>query len=72
MIPNKTGLVVKGKCDTSLLLAMKALTQDMKKSREMGLNARSYAEERSFETAFLQTWEMFGNIEQPYGMAASG
>ena len=62
VLPEKTGLVVKANCVQSIFDAMASLVADPRKRRQMGKNARSYMEDRSFEAAFNETWEMFGSI----------
>ena len=62
MIPGKTGLVVEGGSARNLFQAMKSMTQNGDSARRMGAMARSYTEKRSFEAAFMQTWDMFGDM----------
>ena len=62
VIPQATGLVVKGDCTKSLAVAMQRLISDPAKRQKMGQAARQYMENRSFEAAFDQTWEMFGSV----------
>jgi glycosyltransferase involved in cell wall biosynthesis len=71
MVPGKTGLVVKGGSAGSLFQAMKSMTQHMNMSRKMGARARSYAEKRSFEAAFMQTWDMIGDMEASINRATA-
>jgi len=59
MIPEKTGFAVRGNDSQSLTRAVQLLIADPKLLKTMGKAARQYMEERSFENAFIQTWEMF-------------
>ena len=62
VIPEKTGLVVKGNCVHAILSAMESLVADPRRRSEMGRAAREYMEDRSFEAAFNETWKMFGTL----------
>jgi glycosyltransferase involved in cell wall biosynthesis len=62
IIPEKTGLVVKADCTQSILNAMAALVADPHRRLNMGRAARDYMENRSFETAFDETWKMFSAL----------
>ncbi|MFO7714547.1 glycosyltransferase [Desulfosarcina sp.] len=62
IIPEKTGLVVKADCVESLFRAMADLVADPNRRLQMGRAARRYTQNRSFEAAFNQTWEMFGKV----------
>lgn len=59
MIDKQTGLVVPGDDGRALLSAMKRLADHPARIKSMGTAARQYVEERSFENAFLQTWNMY-------------
>jgi glycosyltransferase involved in cell wall biosynthesis len=59
MILGETGLVAQGNDHTGLQIAVQILLNDTKLMRKMGKAARRYMEERSFEAAFTQTWEMY-------------
>ena len=59
MIPEKTGLVVKGKSVDSLVQAMAKMADSPSMLREMKVNAREYMQGRSFEAAFSQAWELY-------------
>ncbi len=59
MLPNQTGLVVKSGDIQSLLEALMNLTGNAERRSAMGHAARRYAEQRSFEAAFLSTWRMY-------------
>lgn len=62
ILPQTTGMVVKGGCVNSLATAMQALISDDDKRHQMGQVARQYMESRSFEAAFDKTWDMFGSV----------
>jgi glycosyltransferase involved in cell wall biosynthesis len=68
IIPSKTGLVVEAISKDSLLSAMRKMLQDPHNRTAMGSAARKYMETRSFESAFLQTWQMLDQ-QQPELMA---
>ncbi len=55
----KTGLIFKSDGDSGLLESMKRLAGDSKLRLSMGKEARNYAEQRSNERAYEQTWEMY-------------
>ena len=59
LIPGKTGLVVRGDSEESLLEAIKSLLAEPGRIKNMGLTARCYMEERSFDAAFQDTWRLF-------------
>lgn len=66
IFPGKTGLVVKANCVQSILNAMLSLATHPRRRLNMGRAARQYMEDRSFEAAFHQTWNMYGivNVEK--------
>lgn len=59
MLDKQTGLVVPGDDGRALLEAMKWLTDNPAQIKSMGRAARHYVKERSFENAFLKTWNMY-------------
>ncbi len=61
--PDETGIVVKGGDAGELLRAMRSLVCRPERIRRMGAAARAYMEERSFDAAFLKTWEMYAAAE---------
>jgi glycosyltransferase involved in cell wall biosynthesis len=61
MLSGETGLIVSGNDKDKLCSAIQTLLGDAGLQRKMGRAARRYMEERSFETAFAQTWEMYGD-----------
>jgi glycosyltransferase involved in cell wall biosynthesis len=72
IIPDRTGLVVKGGSVRSLRDAMAALCVDARRRREMGRAARDYMQHRSFEAAFDETWKMFGSVNTQKRGAGTG
>ncbi|MDY6792771.1 MAG: glycosyltransferase [Thermodesulfobacteriota bacterium] len=64
MLPGETGLVVKAGDANSLFSAMKTLVKDPIRLRQMGQAARRYMEHRSFESAFIHTWQMYNQNHQ--------
>lgn len=65
MDPGRTGLVVRGRDSDDLARAMLELCGDPVRVKGMGQDARRFAEERSFGSAFLATWELFKNVTAP-------
>ena len=59
MVPGVTGLVVPGDDAESLLATLQGMLDNTLILRKMGQAARKYVEERSFEAAFLSTWQMY-------------
>ncbi|TSA07024.1 MAG: glycosyltransferase, partial [Deltaproteobacteria bacterium] len=59
LIPGKTGLVIRGDSEESLLGAIQSLLAEPERLKNMGLTARCYMEERSFDAAFQDTWRLF-------------
>ena len=59
MLPGKTGMVVPGDDAESLLTTLQGMLENTIVLRKMGQAARKYVEERSFEAAFLNTWQMY-------------
>ncbi len=59
VIQGKTGIVVRGDDGTALLEGLNGLIRNPLRLREMGKAARKYMEDRSFEQAFDETWEMY-------------
>ncbi|MFW5635757.1 MAG: hypothetical protein ACOC3A_03800, partial [Thermodesulfobacteriota bacterium] len=58
ILPDQTGLVVPGKDAHRLAQAIGELTTNRLKRTAMGTAAREFMEERSFENAFIRSWEM--------------
>jgi glycosyltransferase involved in cell wall biosynthesis len=59
MRPDKTGLVVPGHDMAALSEALEHLISHPQERENMGRAARRYMEARSFDAAFLQTWESY-------------
>jgi glycosyltransferase involved in cell wall biosynthesis len=65
--PGKTGLVVRANDSEDLLTALRALIGDPGRMREMARAARKSMEARSFESAFLKTWQLYAR-EHPQSL----
>lgn len=74
MVPDETGLVVPAEDAESLATAMGALVRNADRRRKMGAAARRYMEDRSFDAAFIRTWEMFRETGEtaPANLAEAG
>ena len=59
--PGKTGIIVPGRDAGRLAQAMSELCSDPTRVKRMGEHARKFAQERSFSSAFLATWELYKN-----------
>jgi glycosyltransferase involved in cell wall biosynthesis len=59
LVPGKTGLIIRRDCEASLLEAIQSLLAHPEELKEMGLTARRYMEERSFDAAFQAKWRLF-------------
>ncbi len=59
MVHQQTGLVVPADDRQALQEAMQTLVGDPRRIKTMGAAARKYVEKRSFEAAFLKTWDMY-------------
>ena len=73
MLPGKTGLEVAGNDSAALAAALHRLLANPQVRRGMGLAARRYMEARSFDAAFLETWESYKTVrtgEGPYRWVA--
>jgi glycosyltransferase involved in cell wall biosynthesis len=69
IIPGKTGMVVEGNSENSLLDGIQTLLSDPRRLKEMGKAARGYAESRSFDIAFNKAWDLY--IEAPDAFGTS-
>jgi glycosyltransferase involved in cell wall biosynthesis len=63
MLPGKTGIVVPAHDGPALAASIQSLMKSPGKLARMGQAARRYAEGRSFEEAFEQTWKMYDDRE---------
>jgi len=59
MIDGKTGLVIRGDDAQALLAGLQTLVGDPQRLKSMAANAHQYVQTRSFESAFLKTWDMY-------------
>jgi glycosyltransferase involved in cell wall biosynthesis len=59
MIPHKTGEVIPAGDTQALLHALKFMLADRARLKEMGKLARRNMENRSYERAFDETWEIY-------------
>jgi glycosyltransferase involved in cell wall biosynthesis len=62
MRPGKTGLVVSGNDSQALAEAIEYLIDHPRERNAMGHEARRTMEARSFDAAFLQTWESYKTV----------
>ncbi|MCU0587172.1 MAG: glycosyltransferase [Syntrophobacteraceae bacterium] len=59
LIPGETGLIVDHGDPEAFLSAIRALLDDPVRMKRMGQAARRYMEDRSFESAFNETWRLY-------------
>jgi glycosyltransferase involved in cell wall biosynthesis len=59
VIPGETGLIVPGDDPLSLKAAITALIDEPARRQRMGRAARLYMQQRSFDTAFKATWDLY-------------
>ncbi len=59
VIPGETGIIVPGNDAESLAVAITALINEPARLKRMGQAARHYMQQRSFETAFHATWDIY-------------
>jgi len=62
MLPDRTGRVVPGNDVEALAAALTDILSNPRQRQAMGRAARRYMEERSFDAAFLKTWESYQAI----------
>lgn len=65
LLPTRTGLIVEANSERSLLEGIESILSDLKRLKEMGIEARQYAESRSFDKAFIETWELYREVPAP-------
>jgi glycosyltransferase involved in cell wall biosynthesis len=65
MVEGDTGVVVQGNDAVSLLITLKDLLSQPVTLKTMGQAARQYAERRSFDAAFAETWKMYADLTSP-------
>lgn len=68
MLDQETGFIVKSDNDDALLSAMQAFLINPGLRRQMAERARAYMEDRSFENAFIQSWEFYKEMDTPASM----
>ena len=68
MLDRKTGIIVKSDDSAALLSAMQEFVTTPGLYRQMSQRAREYMENRSFENAFIQSWEFYKEMETPVSM----
>ncbi len=61
LVEGETGLVVDADSESALQSAIQSLMDDPLRLRKMSRACRRYMEERSFEMAFNDTWNMYGD-----------
>lgn len=64
IVPGETGLIVQGNSERSFLEGIQNLLSDLKRLKSMGLAARRYAENRSFDKAFDKAWALYGEVSE--------
>ena len=62
IVNHKTGCIIPANDSQALKETILHLISDQDRMRKMGREARLYTEGRSFEKAFVQTWEMYGQF----------
>ena len=67
MLPDKTGRVVPGNDSRALADVLHEMLANPRQRKAMGQAARRYMEERSFDAAFLKTWESYRTISTGEG-----
>lgn len=67
VVSGKTGLIVEGNSEKSLLDGTQTLLSDPRRLKEMGKAARAYAETRSFDIAFNKAWDLYTESPEPVG-----
>jgi glycosyltransferase involved in cell wall biosynthesis len=64
ILPGISGLVVEGGSENSLLEAIRSLVSDRTRLSDMGKAGRTYAENRSFDNAFSEAWDLYRDAEE--------
>jgi glycosyltransferase involved in cell wall biosynthesis len=74
ILPGKTGVIVEANNVSALAEAVEALIEDPLRLKRMGAAARKFMEDRSFEKAFLETWELYHDSPRSgeAGLAGTG
>ncbi|WP_321417234.1 glycosyltransferase [uncultured Desulfobacter sp.] len=68
MLDQETGIIVKSDDEPALLAAMQQFLNTPGLCSQMADRARAYMEDRSFENAFIQSWEFYKEIHMPVSM----
>jgi glycosyltransferase involved in cell wall biosynthesis len=68
MLDRKTGIIVKSDDGPALLSAMQELVINPGLRSQMSNQAKAYMEDRSFENAFMQSWEFYKEMDTPVSM----
>jgi glycosyltransferase involved in cell wall biosynthesis len=63
--PNVSGIIIPGNDEDSLTEAIDSFIRKPKDLNRMGIQARRYVEKRSFEGAFVKSWELYQHIHSP-------
>lgn len=61
ILPEKTGIVVKGNDEQSLLEGVQRMIENPQRLKAMGRFAREYAETRTFDRAFESAWQLYAD-----------
>jgi glycosyltransferase involved in cell wall biosynthesis len=72
ILPGKTGLIVEGNSEKSLLEAIRSLLSDTERLKGMGNAAHEYAKKRSFDRAFRECWELYAQVPGYSGNDGNG
>jgi len=64
IVPEKTGVVVKGNDEQSLFEGIRRMIADPGRLKAMGREAREYAETRTFDLAFESTWKLYADARE--------
>lgn len=67
IVPETTGIVVQGNDEKSLLQGMERMLSDPERLKVMGRAARDYAETRTFDRAFENTWNLYATPMAQHG-----
>ena len=68
MLDQKTGIIVKSDDVAALSAAMQQFLNTPGLCGQMSEQARAYMEDRSFENAFIQSWEFYKEMDMPASM----
>jgi glycosyltransferase involved in cell wall biosynthesis len=68
MLDQKTGIIVKSDDVAALSAAMQQFLNTPGLCGKMSEQARAYMEDRSFENAFIQSWEFYKEMDMPASM----